>query len=252
MFFSYTLQIVPDATQESVITLSSVSSVADVIAIESVVLRMCVNYTHHGGRSDTKAVPTSVTLNRDVLGPYDLVEAAWRAVDAESGIKEYLWAIGTVKGGQQLQTFRSVGLAEHAVNRDVSPLGHDMNVFITIVAINNAGLSSTLHAEPLLVDLTPPEISEIVIESNTSQFDINVEYLASRIVTASWNGTKDAESGIDNCQWGIGNNKIVFLYIIVCWLYSVLQVCLPCQPNCNLSRQQSNRPLESQRNLNAW
>ena len=129
----------------------------------------------------------------------------------ESGIKEFLWAIGTVRDGQQLQAFRSVGLANHASNRDVS-LHHGMTVFITIVAISNAGLSSTLHAKPLLIDWTPPEISEIVIKSNISKFDAKVEYLTSRIVTGSWNGTKDTKSGIDYCQWEIGNNTIYSLF----------------------------------------
>ena len=187
--------------------MSSVSTVSNLIAIESVILRMCISPMHHTSPTDSEAVLTSI----NVLGPYDLVEAAWRAVDVESGVKEFLWAVGTVRGGQQLQTFRSVGLANHAANRDLS-LRHGMTVFITIVAINNAGLSSTLHAKPLLIDWTPPEISEIVIKSNISKFDATVEYLTSRIVTGSWNVTKDTESGIDYCQWGIGNNTIYSLF----------------------------------------
>ena len=213
-FCSYKFQIVSDVPQQGLITLSSVSSVSNIIAIESVIVQMCIKQTFHKSPNDAEAVPRSITLNRDLLGPYDLVEAAWRAVDAESGIKEYLWAIGTVRGGQQLQTFQSIGLGNHVINRNVSPR-HGINVFITIVAINNAGLSSTLHAEPLLVDFTPPEISEIVVERSISKFDLNVEYLSSRIVTASWNGTRDTESGIDYCQWAIGNIMIKYIIIII-------------------------------------
>ena len=169
---------------------------------------MCQQHSFDG------SAPTSSPIASQYLGPYDAVEATWRVVDAQSGLKESLWAIGTVKGGQQLQTLQSVGLASHAVNQDAD-IRHGTEVFLTILAVNNAGLASTLQPAPLLVDFTPPEIAAIVVENNVSRFDRNAFYLSNTIVTASWNGTADAESGIDYCEWGIGNVLNVLLYVQV-------------------------------------
>ena len=188
--------------EEGIVSIKSASAVGDIIVIHSVVLQMCLQ---HSQSSDVnmKSTGLNATVTRQYLGPFDSVQTKWRTQDPQSGIKESLWAIGTVKGGQQLQTFRSVGLASHAANQDVD-LHHGMEVFLTIVAINNVGLASILQPAPILVDFTPPEIAEIVVESSTSRFDTSVLYLRSTTVTASWNGTADAESGIDYCEWGIG------------------------------------------------
>jgi hypothetical protein len=198
---SYAFQFVPGKTERSNISISSASATGDAIIIDSVELRMC-EYQSVDGIAQTLNL-WNRTIDRQYLGPYGAVEATWRVVDPQSGVKEALWAIGTVQGGQQLQTFQSVGMASHAVNRDVD-VRHGTEVFVTIVAINNAGLASKFQLAPLLVDFTPPEIAPILIEKKVSRFDVNFLYLSGSIVTASWNGTSDAESGIDYCKWGIG------------------------------------------------
>jgi hypothetical protein len=201
LFFSYVLQVVPEKTGRSNVSISSASATGDAIIIDSVELRMC-EYQSDGGSTQTPSL-WNHTIDRQYLRPYGAVEASWKVVDRQSGVKESLWAMGTVQEGQQLQTFKSVGMASYAVNRDVD-VRHGTEVFITILAINNAGFASKLQLAPLLVDFTPPEIAPILIKKNVSRFDVNVLYLSDGIVTASWNGTADAESGIDYCKWGIG------------------------------------------------
>ena len=64
--------------------------------------------------------------------------------------------IGTVKGGTQLQPFVSVGRRTFASNNTLR-LEHDTVVYITVVAINAAGLRTVSYSDPIMIDLTKPE-----------------------------------------------------------------------------------------------
>jgi hypothetical protein len=63
---------------------------------------------------------------------------------------------GTVKGGTQLQTFVNVGRRTFASNNTLR-LEHDTVVYITVIAINAAGLRTVSYSDPIMIDLTKPE-----------------------------------------------------------------------------------------------
>lgn len=61
-----------------------------------------------------------------------------------------------MQGGTQLQDFVTVGRENFAYTNSLN-LTHNSQVFVTVVAINGAGLRTISHSQPILVDLTPPE-----------------------------------------------------------------------------------------------
>lgn len=73
--------------------------------------------------------------------------------------KSYLFK-GYTEGSTEVQGFTSVGLNNFAYNYNVS-LAHTSVIHITVIATNAAGLRHEVHAEDLLVDLTPPYIDFI-------------------------------------------------------------------------------------------
>ncbi|CAH1259274.1 ADGRL2 [Branchiostoma lanceolatum] len=126
------------------------------------------------------------------------VHAAWDFVDAESPIVNYSWAIGTVRGGTQLQTFRSVGRNTHAKNNNIR-LDHGILIHVTVVAENAADLRSVVYSDPVLVDLTPPVISDLKDGSRLEDLD----YQNTSVISLYWD-VRDDESGVDFCEWTIG------------------------------------------------
>ena len=67
----------------------------------------------------------------------------------------FLSLLGTVQGGTQLQEFKSVGVRLFDFNSKLN-LPHNSSVYISVVAVNGAGLRTISYSDPLLVDLTPP------------------------------------------------------------------------------------------------
>ena len=65
--------------------------------------------------------------------------------------------VGYVAGGTQIQPFRSAGLMNFGYNNNVT-LVHNTYIYVTTVATNAAGLRGVAYSDPILVDLTPPNI----------------------------------------------------------------------------------------------
>ncbi len=63
-----------------------------------------------------------------------------------STIQEYLWAIGSQAGATDMQNFTSVGLDQIGTNDNLSDsLFHNHTYYITLRAINGAGLTTTIQ-----------------------------------------------------------------------------------------------------------
>ncbi|WAR05117.1 hypothetical protein MAR_020486 [Mya arenaria] len=127
------------------------------------------------------------------------IYSEWHFEDPESGIVEYFWAIGTVRGGTQLQEYTSVGRNEFASSNTIQ-LQHNTVVFVSVIAVNGAGLRTVSHSEQIYIDLTPPEF-EYVYDGDSQDFDI--QFQTSLNVSVAWS-VKDQESGIQECLWAIG------------------------------------------------
>ncbi|WAR04893.1 hypothetical protein MAR_020262 [Mya arenaria] len=127
----------------------------------------------------------------------------WHFEDPESGIVEYFWAIGTVRGGTQLQEYTSVGRNEFASSNTIQ-LQHNTVVFVSVMAVNGAGLRTVSYSEQIYIDLTPPEF-EYVYDGDSSDFDI--QFQTSLNISMAWS-VKDPESGIQECSWAIGGSVV--------------------------------------------
>lgn len=60
-----------------------------------------------------------------------------------------------------MQNFQSVGLSNFAYNAMVS-LTHNSYIYVTAIAKNSAGLQGVSYSDKILVDLTPPNIEEVL------------------------------------------------------------------------------------------
>lgn len=127
------------------------------------------------------------------------VHAEWSFLDWETNIVEYYWAIGTVPGGTQLQTFTSLGLQTFAYTNDVH-LVHNTTVYVTVVAENAAGLRTVSHSDPVLIDLSPPEFLYVY---DGSEQGVDIDYHKTLVISVSWYVT-DPESGLQECSWCLG------------------------------------------------
>ena len=126
--------------------------------------------------------------------------ANWNIRDSESGVREYLWAIGTVPGGEQLQRYTSTGNTRHGVSVNLS-LTHGTRVYVSVLGWNYASLESVVYYDPYVVDFTPPAVGGGVLDG---MGDEDVQYQSSAVVAASWEGITDPDSGISSCRWAVG------------------------------------------------
>ncbi|XP_070573747.1 uncharacterized protein [Ptychodera flava] len=127
------------------------------------------------------------------------LHASWTITDRESPIVDYMIAIGTVKGGTQLQEFRSVGRSSQVSVNDLS-LTHGLPVYVTVVAKNAADLTAVFYSEPIMVDITPPDICCVGDGPNE---DEDLTHQTSSVISVHWR-VSDPESGIEYCEWAVG------------------------------------------------
>ncbi|XP_053401094.1 uncharacterized protein LOC123523194 isoform X2 [Mercenaria mercenaria] len=127
------------------------------------------------------------------------VHADWTFNDPETDIVEYLWAIGTVEGGTQLQTFESVGRRSFGRAESLH-LEHNTEVFVTVVAVNEAQLRTVSYSNPIYIDLTPP-VFRYINDGDVPEEDI--DYQDKLTLTSHWD-VFDMESDVTGCSWAIG------------------------------------------------
>lgn len=154
--------------------------------------------------------------------------------DLESGIKRISYALGTLPGGVQLQSYKHVSPHSPIVypNLPSASIESNLTIFLTVLATNFAGLSAPLYSQPILLDWTSPVvrgggagIKEILVDGGS-----DVDYAHSSSVWVDWSNVVDDESGIKHCQWGLGKDLILASVLInnnVCLrVGKMLNVCL--------------------------
>ncbi len=125
----------------------------------------------------------------------------WDIASDVSGIGEYLWAVGTVAGGEQLQRYTSTGNAKYGVSEELL-LTHGMSIYISVIAWSYGGLERVVYSEPFVVDLTAPE-GEVTDGPLAGQ---DIDYQSFTVISADWSGIVDRESGISECRWALGSS----------------------------------------------
>ncbi|CAH1250566.1 Hypp8875 [Branchiostoma lanceolatum] len=185
----------------STVTVQSVGTKAGISLDDFKVEPVTYTTTHV---NSTAVYEGYIDLTAQTLSDWGSVSAKWSMVDPESPIVDYSWAIGTTRGGTQLQGFVPLGVQESAQNSNLF-LQHGSYVHVTVVATNAAELSAVLYSEPALVDLTPPVIGTVL--DGSEQDSVDLEYQSSDVICARWSDVIDDESGINYCEWALGTSS---------------------------------------------
>ncbi|XP_078620549.1 uncharacterized protein LOC144887293 isoform X2 [Branchiostoma floridae x Branchiostoma japonicum] len=94
-------------------------------------------------------------------GSNSTIAIRWEAYDLESKIVEYFWAIGTANYSTNIQDFVSVGLARTASNSELEGiLQPHMTYYATVIAVNAAGLNTTITTTGVTVIEDTPKPDE--------------------------------------------------------------------------------------------
>ena len=90
-----------------------------------------------------------------------VVEGVWEPFkDQESGVVKYRWSIGTSPDGTDVLNFTDVGMITTAKTENLT-LAHGVRYYITVEATNGAGMTSHGWSDGFLVDVSPPELTEV-------------------------------------------------------------------------------------------
>ena len=128
---------------------------------------------------------------------------SWDIFDPDSGMREYLWAVGTVAGGEQLQSYTSTGAERQGVSEWLN-LSHGEVVYVSVVAWNYAGLERVVYSRGYMVDLSPPTIAEGgVVDGESGGVDIDFQANSTHFAV-NFSACVDPESGVKEIRWALG------------------------------------------------
>ena len=170
------------------------------IILDDFSIRSCMSISSTNYNTNTFFVNKVQT--GDSLLRYSL---KWPIYDLESGISEYMYAIGTVTGGIQAKGYTELidnSIMFPELNENV--IQHNAILYMSVVATNYAEQTKIFYSHSFIVDKTPPEVRGDglieILEENGS----DVDYMGSAIVWLDWSNIIDEESGINHCLWGLG------------------------------------------------
>ncbi|XP_064635756.1 uncharacterized protein LOC135492940 [Lineus longissimus] len=169
----------------------------DMVSVE---LMSIGDRTPHPIANPWSALQTPIHVHTVLISDWTSVHAAWDFIDVESPIVDYTWAVGTVRGGTQLQGYKSTGRINFGENVDLR-LDHNSYVYVTVVATNAAGLHTMVYSDAILVDLKPPVIDFVYDSEMGDDIDLQVD----PNVGGNWN-VSDVESLVHYCEYCIGFN----------------------------------------------
>jgi uncharacterized delta-60 repeat protein len=106
--------------------------------------------------------------------------------DPESGIVDYLVAVGSTPGFDDIYAFTAVGVTDFAMASGLS-LNSGTTYYFTVRAVNGAGLTFDATSDGVMVDYTPPPAP--------AQPAVFPAMTSTGTVTVSWNPVTDLESG---------------------------------------------------------
>ena len=127
-----------------------------------------------------------------------LVSVSARVSDPETDLLQIKIGAGTTKGGFQIRPLKSTFLNFHELIEADVP--HGTPVFVTVTAMNSAGLVSVFQADPVIVDHTPPSVSNV---STTLLYVRNPNSNMTVTADVTWT-VRDEESGMKSCWCALG------------------------------------------------
>ena len=161
-----------------------------------------------------------------VIINFNHITCTWSGFsDNESGIKNYIFGIGSAKGVDDIVPFRNVGqssLSFTAANENFVRTKPTTEYYATLVIVNNVGMEVSVYSDAMRVDETPPVtgwviemqdylaidlasgnlITEIIVPSEND--DVACQRDISKVEVA-WQEFVDDESGIDYYEVALGS-----------------------------------------------
>ena len=133
----------------------------------------------------------------------DTLKVAWESFkDNESPVEFYELGIGTQAKLDNIHKFTRTGLRKDFQLRSLN-LKENQTYYVTVRALNAAGLATTLLLEELVIDQTLPTAQNGSVKDGRSGYDIDFMSLNDS-VSATWENIKDQESGIDMFEYCVG------------------------------------------------
>ena len=131
------------------------------------------------------------------------IVATWSPfAEYESAVQNYRFAIGTRPYQDDIVSFANVHLATQVTKNDLG-LSHANVYYMTVIATNLAGLSTTISSLGLVIDTTPPLAADSDVHDGPSGDDI--DYFSPKMaIEAQWKNIRDPESGIVNSKYCLG------------------------------------------------
>ena len=103
----------------------------------------------------------SLLIDVDYMPSNSSVRAVWNAFqDKESDIVKYKWGLGTSIGSNDVMTLTSVGRNTSGKTNSVTLIS-GLRYYVTVEAINGAGLKAQAWSDGFLVDDTAPELTVV-------------------------------------------------------------------------------------------
>ena len=139
----------------------------------------------------------------------DSVSASWTAKDDQSGLESVAWGLGTNPESNDIRNFTKVSISMSSVLISEIPLLLGRTYFLRLLAVNNAGLSSTTASNGVIIDRTAPDpgfvVAQYVFPTN---YDRNKNEVPGSLMVVTWTGFADPESGIRQTSWAVGEDLL--------------------------------------------
>ena len=146
---------------------------------------------------------------RNVFDPKDIdfqrsrthVSTVWfQFEDPESDVIALTWCVGSRPGLCNLKPSTSLDVTANKVSAYLNQsIRNGDRYYVTLEAINGAGLTSVMVSNGVTVDYTPPNAGKVIDGQEG-----NIEYLNDGdTIYSRWSGFEDVESGIKSYQFAL-------------------------------------------------
>ncbi|XP_070573546.1 uncharacterized protein [Ptychodera flava] len=145
-------------------------------------------------------------------GSNTTIAVRWSAYDIGSQVHEYKWAIGSRLNATDVQPFLSVGLETFAANENLLGVLEDRKTYyVTVVAVNRAGLTTTLVTSGVTLMLTPPDVTASNATSECDDNDINTDLADANLCgsqsSTGMKWTRVEDDSVDSYLFSIGSSE---------------------------------------------
>ena len=146
------------------------------------------------------------TVDIDYDCSYNAIQATYDDLsEKESDVAIAKWAIGTTKGGEELQPYTDIKQTKNLSNSNLV-LKHNTTYYVSFRTINSVSVEGITTTDGVLIDHTKPLVESSVTPAKDGSYDCVDDYdfqLAQESFKACWLGIYDEESGMDYFDWTV-------------------------------------------------